>query len=642
LATIKELQNRARSFLKSNRPSTAPATAMRETSELKFTPFLPELLKKALQISDQFMTLANSESEEQHGLEKVLQQADRLAIEEDLELVKYALMIFITHSRRGSRLPIPPLEERSPEKFLVNRKITTTAATAADVTEVIGEEQIDWYREDVLANAHHEHWHIVYPMGGIPDGNGVMKTKDRQGELFFYMHRQMLARYDTERLAVGLDRVKSLSRYDEKISEAYDSGLPGYRPRPSGLQLSDVQIGTFNYTVREQELRRDRILNAVDSKYFEKEDGTRIIDVNTDLLGATEEATIASVSGNDHTSFYGNHHGMGHVLISLITNPQGNLGEPFFGVMADPSTAIRDPIFYRWHKHIDDISFRWEEQQQPNDLSDGPQALIRKNVDNSTIKSPDIILSFNQSIPGSDNPDFNGFAYGEETFGGENWDKDFSLSDNITTNELHTMMLEREIQLGDNQNTTTITYLDQKEFCYFIRAENKIDRPKDVTVRIFLVAKSEAEDRRMWIEMDKFRYKLGPLQRAVIFRPAQNSSVIRKPATKPPKPIEKAGAEPGATYCNCGWPYNLLVPRATRDGMQFRLMVMLTDWDKDKVGEDSTCGSMSFCGSRDRYPDSRGMGYPFDRPFPNGQSIAQTIEGYDNMAARDINIRWIK
>lgn len=72
--------------------------------------------------------------------------------------------------------------------------------------------------------------------------------------------------------------------------------------------------------------------------------------------------------------------------------------------------------------------------------------------------------------------------------------------------------------------------------------------------------------------------------------------------------------------------------------MPFRLMGLLTDWDKDKVGEDSTCGSMSFCGARDRYPDSRGMGYPFDRPFSNGQSILQTIRAHNNMAARDIKI----
>ena len=43
----------------------------------------------------------------------------------------------------------------------------------------------------------------VYPYRGV---NGL--TKDRQGELFYYMHHQMLARYDAERMAVGLSRVE--------------------------------------------------------------------------------------------------------------------------------------------------------------------------------------------------------------------------------------------------------------------------------------------------------------------------------------------------------------------------------------------------------------------------------------------------
>ena len=42
----------------------------------------------------------------------------------------------------------------------------------------------------------------MYPWKGV---NG--KTKDREGELFYYMHQQMVARYDADRLAVGLPRV---------------------------------------------------------------------------------------------------------------------------------------------------------------------------------------------------------------------------------------------------------------------------------------------------------------------------------------------------------------------------------------------------------------------------------------------------
>jgi tyrosinase len=70
-------------------------------------------------------------------------------------------------------------------------------------------------------------------------------------------------------------------------------------------------------------------------------------------------------------------------------------------------------------------------------------------------------------------------------------------------------------------------------------------------------------------------------------------------------------------------------------------LVMLTDWDIDKASGDSSCGSMSYCGARDSYPDTRSMGYPFDRPFPTGKTISQTISTQENMAARDITIRWI-
>jgi len=68
---------------------------------------------------------------------------------------------------------------------------------------------------------------------------------------------------------------------------------------------------------------------------------------------------------------------------------------------------------------------------------------------------------------------------------------------------------------------------------------------------------------------------------------------------------------------------------------------MLTDWELDSIPEESHCGSMSFCGARDRYPDQRAMGYPFDRPLPAGSSIAQIVAGQENMATRDITIKWV-
>ena len=99
------------------------------------------------------------------------------------------------------------------------------------------------------------------------------------------------------------------------------------------------------------------------------------------------------------------------------------------------------------------------------------------------------------------------------------------------------------------------------------------------------------------------------------------------------------GAKILENYCDCGWPYNLLLPRGTRQGMRFRLLVMLTDWSIDNVPQEGDCGSMSYCGALEKYPDTRPMGYPFDAPFTD-KTIAETIAESPNMATRDIEIRW--
>jgi len=52
------------------------------------------------------------------------------------------------------------------------------------------EHALAYFREDIGLNLHHWHWHLVYPSSGETN---VVK-KDRRGELFYYMHLQMLAR----------------------------------------------------------------------------------------------------------------------------------------------------------------------------------------------------------------------------------------------------------------------------------------------------------------------------------------------------------------------------------------------------------------------------------------------------------------
>lgn len=55
-----------------------------------------------------------------------------------------------------------------------------------------------------------------------------------------------------------------------------------------------------------------------------------------------------------NSQYYGNLHNQGHNIISFAHDPDARHLEDF-GVMGDVTTAMRDPIFYRWHSFIDSV-----------------------------------------------------------------------------------------------------------------------------------------------------------------------------------------------------------------------------------------------------------------------------------------------
>lgn len=92
----------------------------------------------------------------------------------------------------------------------------------------------------------------------------------------------------------------------------------------------------------------------------------------------------------------------------------------------------------------------------------------------------------------------------------------------------------------------------------------------------------------------------GPLGRHATMKPGEES-FVPSPNTLPDV-IPQVEED---NYCTCGWPYNLLLPRGTPEGMPFRLAVICTDWTQDRTPGDALCGSVSFCGALDVYRDQR-------------------------------------
>jgi tyrosinase len=447
----------------------------------------------------------------------------------------------------------------------------------------VSETLLRYWREDPLLNEHHEHWHLVYPYAGRADpdkytekelqdiADGKIEARyqiwhQRHGELFVYMHAQLLARYAAERLSIGLPAVVPFDDYRQPIKEGYFPGLvikSNYEELPAGdrpdnTSLKDIKSAKFSgrpgARVSSQEQFRDRLLAAVATASAPNRPST------ISEFGERVEATDRLAA-----PYFGSLHNDGHLLISMHDD---NPNRP--GCMHWEAAAVRDPVFFRWHAHIDDLFRKYQDTLDPYGFSDLPSVEAR----NLTV-----------------------------------------ISSSGQKNELLTEMRIRNFRPA---NPVAISYLSHEDFTYQITAVNNVDAEVPVTVRIFMAPEKLINDRRAWIEMDKFRHIL-PVQQSTFTRHSRSSSVIRHPVwtaemlENPSTGPNESGASPG---CRCGWPYTLLLPRGKPGGMKFRFLVLLTpgsDLSTDLAEHEN---SSSYCGLVDsEYPDERAMGYPFDRRF---------------------------
>lgn len=136
--------------------------------------------------------------------------------------------------------------------------------TASDLEE---EHRLAYFREDLGVNLHHWHWHLVYP----GRGDRAIVAKDRRGELFFYMHQQIIARYNIERLCNKLKRTERLIDWRAPIKEAYFPKLDSlvasrpYPARVANMKISDLDREPDQITQDVDALYRwrDRIFAAI-------------------------------------------------------------------------------------------------------------------------------------------------------------------------------------------------------------------------------------------------------------------------------------------------------------------------------------------------------------------------------------------
>ncbi|CAG8713702.1 5173_t:CDS:2, partial [Acaulospora morrowiae] len=490
------------------------------------------------------------------------------------------------------------------------------------------------------------------------DTDGSTFWKKRQGELFIYMHRQMVARYEAERLSNGLPQVKEYSDYTEVIQEHYypDDDLSATRSgsvitfsaRESGGVLKDGlsstgQDGSVREGTKVTDLanNRDLLVRTIEQGYFEDVSGSKSIKTadNLDLLAVAIEMGItqrtyqnysADVWGSKYPSF----HNDGHILISQIGITDSS--QPW-GVMSNNAVASRDPMFYRWHTYVDNLFTKFQHKLGPNHF----------RPDDVPVRIPHngIFFVFKDKIANATPANIATVA---SQFAATIKDKD----PHNATNILETKMKIRDYEWreggeddGEITDISKIEYLFPREWYYFFRVENPTSQDVNVTFRVFMVPEAFKNNHARYIELDKFQQVIPAKKTTVIARDCDKSSVVAQPPKKTADDLDDVADVPDADYsefCECGWPFHLVLPRGTGEGLPCKLVVFISP-GTDKVDAVKKCGSLSFCGAEDPkgdYPDTREMGYPFNRPFKNG-SCDEAFSGLKYVATKDFKIKLV-
>ncbi|KAG7303487.1 hypothetical protein JYU34_012011 [Plutella xylostella] len=600
-----------------------------------FSLFLPKHQQMADEVIEELMAVPTNQ------LQDFLSTCAFARVNLNPQLFNYGFSVALMHRPDTKNVPIPNFAETFPSKFLDSQVFSQAREAAAVIpqdiprtpitiprdytaTDLEEEHRLAYFREDVGINLHHWHWHLVYPFSATGPNARAIVAKDRRGELFFYMHQQIIARYNGERLNNSLKRVKKFANWREPIPEAYFPKLDsltssrGWPPRQAGMSWQDLNRAADNLHVSISDMERWRrnVEEAIATGQVRLPNGQQQ-PLDIDMLGNMMESSPLL---SPNPELYGAIHNNGHSFSAYMHDPTHRYLESF-GVIADEATTMRDPFFYRWHAWVDDTFQKHKES-----------AYVRPYT-RSELENPGVMVQSARI----------------ETTGSNQ------------ANTLNTFWMQSDVDLSkglDFSNRGPVyarfTHLNHRPFRYVINVNNA-GSARRATVRVFLAPKVDErnlpwslnDQRKMFVEMDRFVVPLNGGANTITRQSTESSVTI--PFEQTFRDLSAQGNDPrqqglaAFNFCGCGWPQHMLVPKGTEAGAQYQLFVMLSNYELDQVeqpdGRQISCKeASSFCGLRDRlYPDRRPMGFPFDRPSRSVTNIEDFV--LPNMALVDVTIR---
>ncbi|XP_052862406.1 hexamerin-1.1-like [Anopheles cruzii] len=216
------------------------------------------------------------------------------------------------------------------------------------------EEMMSYFTEDIGLNAYYYYFMMDYPffLGG--DKFGLMK--DRRGELYWYTHKMLLARYNLERMSNYMGTVKPLVwRFPLKTGYfsmlSYWNGVP-FKSRDYNYVISDEMYYKVDW-VHGWEMK---IRQIIEQGYFIMADGTRIdlrLPESINFFGDLLNSNIDGMEG----TFAGYIEVFSRLLLS---GNNFNAYKVWPSALMQYETSLRDPLFYQLYERFMDLYYYYK------------------------------------------------------------------------------------------------------------------------------------------------------------------------------------------------------------------------------------------------------------------------------------------
>ncbi|XP_011142759.2 hexamerin [Harpegnathos saltator] len=518
----------------------------------------------------------------------------------------YALTNAVLHRQDTNTLRVPPLYEVLPNFYfnedvlhkayhiamgntgIVGVKKTTggidtyyipTNYTGSYIVrdEVPENQKLSYYHEDIGLNAYYFMSYHEFP----PFMNSVEYNMPQhvRGEMFMYLHKQMLLRYYLERLSNNIGEIDYIDVNKPIVTGYYPSmhyhnGVP-FIQRPVN---SEIPLHVHRYVQALQDFHT-RISNAIDSGYLVDKNGKRT-NIYESLDGLNQLCNV--IHGNADSvneKYYGDVEYMYRKILGFVPDPIDK-----YHVVPSSlhfvSTSMRDPAFYGIFKNIVTYLMRYKEHlpcYTHNDLVFPGVKIESVTVDKLTtfFDHFDSLVNNALSIPSQE--------------------------------KAHSMLIKaRQYRLN------------HKPFTYHITVNS--DKNTKASVRIFLGPKYDvhgheldiSENYMNFLEMDQFIVDLKPGTNKIERNSYESVYVVpdEVPSDVLYKKILKAiESDETFTYPSqpYGFPDRLQLPKGKKEGLPLKLFVCVTAFDETKSFK---------IRSPVRGPsvlDGRPLGYPLDR-----------------------------